>query len=81
MRLSTLLEVAGFACLTAAAFEWTLIAGLCAAGVSLVLIGYGTDDEAAGAVVGRLIHPLVAWRTASRARRLARREAKVGSKA
>ena len=47
MRLSTALEVGGFGFLCFAAFQWCQIAGLCAVGVSLLLVGYAADDDQA----------------------------------
>ena len=80
MRLSTLLEIAGFACLSIAAFRWSTVAGLVAVGISLLLIGYATDDERASNVAYKLVHPLVRLRAAGSARRSARREARIGAK-
>jgi hypothetical protein len=80
VRLSTLLEIAGFACLSIAAFQWSRIAGLVAVGLSLLLIGYATDDERASSAVYKLVHPLVRLRAGISARRSARREARIGAK-
>lgn len=41
--ISTLLELAGFACLVAAAFLVSTLVGLLAAGGSLLVLGYALD--------------------------------------
>jgi hypothetical protein len=46
VRPSTLLELAGFGLISYAAYSWNEIVGLAIAGGFLVLIGYGTADEA-----------------------------------
>lgn len=81
MRLSTAFEVGGFAVLSIAAFQWCQIAGLCAVGVSLLLVGVATDDDQAIVAFGRLIHPIVRRNAERQVRRTARREARIGSKA
>ncbi len=81
MRLSTALEVGGFGFLYFAAFQWCQIAGLCAVGVSLLLVGYAADDDQAIIAFGRLIHPIVRRYSERQVRRTARREARIGSKA
>ena len=81
MRLSTLLEVAGFAVLSIAAFQWNLTAGLVAVGLSLLVVGYATDDERVAGVVYKALHPLVRLRASVSAKRSARREARIGAKA
>lgn len=41
--ISTLLELAGFGCLVAAAWLWCPLVGLVAAGAVLVLVGFAVD--------------------------------------
>ena len=73
MRPSTLAELAGFAALVTAAFMWNTIAGLCALGVSLLLIGYATEDDQVALSVARMIHPVTSRHAARKARREAKR--------
>lgn len=58
MRLSTLAELAGFACLSLAAWRWNATLGVAVAGLCLLLIGYATEDQAAGVAIGRLRAPV-----------------------
>ena len=74
MKISTLVELAGFACLTVAAFMVHVIAGFVTAGVCLLFIGYAVEDQAAALAVGRLAAPV----RAARARRRSRRESRKG---
>lgn len=55
MRLSTILELAGFGLLAFAAYSWNAIVGVAVAGAFLLLIGYATDDGAVGRTLKRAI--------------------------
>ena len=67
--LSTGIELAGFGCITYAAYGWNHLAGILVAGLFLVAIGYVTDDHAATVSFARLIHPLIGRYRAMRVRR------------
>lgn len=74
MRLSTLVELLGFACLSAASFIWQsvrleVVSGLVVTGLLLLLVGYATDDDAAVIAVSRMVAPLKARRARRRIRR------------
>ena len=72
MRLSTVVELGGFAALVTAAFMWQTLAGVIALGVVLLLIGYAIDDNQAALKVSQITAPL--------GRRLAVRQGKRQSK-
>ena len=76
MKPSTLVELAGFACLTIAAFLVNVVAGFTVGGISLLFIGYGTDDRAAGLSVARMVEPFRTRRASRRSRRAAKKAAK-----
>lgn len=71
---STVVELAGFACLDVAAFRWTLIAGLVTTGFSLLLVGYATEDTTAVVTVTRMLEPLRRRRASFKARQARRRK-------
>lgn len=73
MRLSTILELAGFSLLTYAAFSWIHALGYLVAGVSCLFIGWATDDEAAVISVARVVRPITRGFQARKARRHAKR--------
>ena len=75
MRPSTVCELCGFAALVTAAFLWTLIAGVIALGLVLLLIGYAVEDDKAAMTVARMIHPVVRRRELRKVRRLAKKSA------
>lgn len=80
---STLLELAGFGALIAAAvLLGGLVAGLLTAGPILLLLGYATDDQAAVTSLVRASMParrrVLAFRAARSARRARRQFAKAG---
>ena len=80
MKVSTLAELAGFACLSAAGFAWRSIpVGLVVTGLCLLLIGLSTEDAAAAVAIGRVVGPVRAKRQrvkVQRAERKAQRRAK-----
>ena len=80
MKVSTLAELAGFACLSAAGFAWrTIPVGLVVTGLCLLLIGLSTEDTAAAVAIGRVVGPVRARHRrvkAQRAERKAQRRAK-----
>jgi len=60
---STLLELAGFACWVLAASVWQTyrlecVTGLLALGLALLVVGYSFDDAAATVAVKRVIAPV-----------------------
>ena len=70
MSVSTVAELLGFACLSAAGFMWRSIpVGLVVTGLCLLLVGLATEDTAAAIAVGRVIAPLRARRDRRRSRR------------
>ena len=73
MKLSTVVEIAGFAALVTAAFMWQTIAGVVALGICLLIIGYATEDDAAAVTVARMISPVVSRHVARKARRAAKK--------
>lgn len=73
MRLSTGLELAGFALISYAAFGWNQLAGYLVAGISCLVIGYATNDDAAIVTTGRIIHPITARFKARKVRRLTKK--------
>ena len=79
MRPSTLIELAGFGCLTAAGFMWCTIAGLVTAALCLLAIGYATEDAAASVAMVRLTAPLAARNARRKARRAAKRRHELAS--
>ena len=80
MKASTLAELAGFACLSAAGFAWRSIpVGLVVTGLCLLLIGLSTEDTAAAVAIGSVVGPVRARHRrvkAKRAERKAQRSAK-----
>lgn len=75
--MSTVLEVAGFVCLAVTAFMLSVVAGFAVCGVSLILIGYATEDQAA-AVKFKTVVAAVQYRiNMRRARRAVKRADKV----
>ena len=80
MKPSTAAELVGFACLVAAcALLWGAVGGLIAAGVSLLLIGYATEDQLVALSVQRMTMPISNARQKHRTRkenRRARRDAR-----
>ena len=59
MKLSTVVEIAGFAALVTAAFTWQTTAGVVALGICLLIIGYATEDDAAAVSVARVVDPFI----------------------
>ena len=80
MKVSTLAELVGFACLSAAGFAWRSIpVGLVVTGLCLLLIGLSTEDAVASVAISRVINPARARHRrvkAQRAERKAQRRAK-----
>ena len=80
MKVSTLAELVGFACLSAAGFAWRSIpVGLVVTGLCLLLIGLSTEDTAAAVAIGRVVGPVRARHRrvkVQRAERKAQRRAK-----
>lgn len=74
MKLSTLVELAGFTAITVAAWRLNVEAGLFTLGVCLLFVGYATEDAAAAVAMSRVVDPL-------RARRAARKSKKAAAKA
>jgi len=64
---STVVELAGFACLAAAAFTAGAVAGLVVSGACLLLIGYATEDVTID--LQRLVAQVRARRARGRLRR------------
>ena len=62
MRPSTLVELAGFGLITYATYTWNQVIGLVVGGVFLLLIGYGTNDEAITRPIGSAISAVIRWR-------------------
>lgn len=81
MKISTLVELAGFTCFSVAAFlgflAWRLVPGFAVTGICLLLIGYGTEDDKAALAVGRIVDPVLKRRAARRQRRAVRKTAKM----
>lgn len=79
MKVSTLAELAGFACISVAAFigfvAWRLAPGFAVTGACLLLVGYGTEDAQAALAVARIVDPFRARRQARKMRRAAKRAA------
>ena len=69
MKLSTLVELTGFACLAAAAWLVNTIAGLAVSGVFLLLVGYSIEDDQVAVSARRIVAPVVARRVRRRARK------------
>jgi len=76
VKVSDLCELAGFAVLAYAAWLLAPIAGLIAAGLFLLLIGYAVSDEQAVVQTRRVVDPLRARRAGWKAKRTARRAEK-----
>ena len=72
MRLSTLVELAGFGCGIAAAFMLGTIYGLLALFVALLIIGYAIEDDTAALTVARIIHPVARRVQSHKAKRQAK---------
>lgn len=64
MRPSTLLELAGFGLITYASYTWNQVVGLILGGLFLLLIGYGTNDDAITKPIGTATAAL--WRAVPR---------------
>ena len=75
MKLSTVVELAAFACLVRMGFLFGPEAGWGAAGGSLLFVGYATDDTNAVVAVARVIDPARMWVRRRRESRRARRGA------
>jgi len=73
VRLSTVVELAGFGCGVAAAFTYSTRAGLLALFVALLVIGYAIEDDRAALSVARMIHPVTRRHAARKARRAAKK--------
>lgn len=69
MKLSTLVELAGFAALAFAAWLLNPVAGVAVAGVFLLLVGYSIEDEQVAVSVRRIVAPVTARRARRRARK------------
>ena len=74
MKASTAVELAGFACLSAAGFWWRSIpVGLVVTGICLLLVGLATEDAAAALAIARVVGPVRARHARRKAERAVRR--------
>ena len=73
MRPSTLVEIAGFAAISAAAWLLSPIFGLFTVGFCLLLVGYAFDDPAAVVALHRVTDPISQRHAARKAARQAKR--------
>lgn len=58
--ISTIVELAGFASLSAAAFYWNTIAGLVTLGLCLLVVGRAIEDGQAVVTINRMVQPVTA---------------------
>lgn len=57
MKVSTAVELVGFACLVAAAVMLNLVAGVAVAGAACLFVGYATEDPVAGLQIRKMVAP------------------------
>ena len=78
MKPSTVLELAGFAALTAAAWRFGAVPGLIVSGLVLLFLGYAFEDETALIAIRKyVVQPMRDRRARSKSRRQERNAAKV----